>query len=1117
METEFSHTVAVNVDPAASPTPVLPTTRAPIAPGGIVAGYSLQERLGVGGYGEVWRAIGPGGLPKAVKLLFGRSDGPQAETEMRSLQKIKDVRHPFILSVERIEVDDDRLVIVTELAEGSLEDRFFKVQEAKKRGIPREELLGYLRDAAEALDFMRESHGLQHLDVKPANLLLQGGRVKVADFGLVKELQQCSASLVSGFTPLYAAPEVFEGRPSSSSDQYSLAIVYQFLQCGTAPFSGRNPVQLMAQHISGKPDLSPLSPSDRAAVGRALSKTPTARFPSCRAFVEALEERRRSAWQPLPESPARAAVTPEPGTRTPRGVEPGSIVGCPQSLETSVFPPHDLAAGPSAHAPTLFVGIGGLAGRVLRHLKARLAGHFGAPEFSSVFPMLYLDSDPAAIESACTGTAGQALSPDDTLEIGLRDALAYRAQSPRLLEWLSRRWLYNISRSQRVEGMRPLGRLAFVDHGAAIRERLASVLRSATNEETVRRGAAAKRLRLDASSPEVFVVASICGGTGSGAVLDIGYLVRSVFEALGVQKPVLTGILLHATGRREDVAEVQRANAVACLRELAYLCQSHQGYPGDKAIGLPPSPEPPFDHTRLVHLGEDCPDGDLEAAASRVAEYLYRATATPARAFLERQRLDIARSEGSHETRSSLGTFGVGMLGDATAGRSTADPDALCRAVVARWLSRQTGPSEPPSGAEQSRKATAELFERLELTPEQLAAKAMEVVGGRSRKDAEESFLAQLRQILTDRASGDPLAARLRHSVAEHFESPLQSDPASDHPAAMLLRYRADLAAAGQTAANELRRQILAVADSSERRLAAASALTADMTARLADLATRVLDLVRDVDRDCETISFEADVDNRAAGCAECGEGLAGRYVRYAMVYFCKRLLQAISEYVAELRQRTKEVGGSLLGLRVKLEEVAACFQRQEVEPEADEDGSVRGLLERELAARANEPGEDIVNAFDAMLRRQGNVRLRSLVEEELPLDGFARRLREAAIEFALTSRPTTEDVRPTAAQDAAQAQDCENAAAPVLGQVGGGRRVLVTVPQGLSQESWRQRLVRKFGECVSVQGDSEDRVFVLCEVQGISLDAAASKLAKEDRRILEMASRLHTRTDVPW
>ena len=143
MITEIKATQAVAIQPE-------PRTKASLG-GCICAGYMLQERLGVGGYGEVWRAVGPGGLHKAVKILHGFQDGPQAELELKSLERMRDLRHPFLLNIERIEVDQGRLVIVTELAEGSLEDRFEQLVRDGRQGLPREELLAYLRDASDAL------------------------------------------------------------------------------------------------------------------------------------------------------------------------------------------------------------------------------------------------------------------------------------------------------------------------------------------------------------------------------------------------------------------------------------------------------------------------------------------------------------------------------------------------------------------------------------------------------------------------------------------------------------------------------------------------------------------------------------------------------------------------------------------------------------------------------------------------------------------------------------------------------------------------------------------------------------------------------------------------------
>jgi serine/threonine protein kinase len=256
--------------------------------------YELISLLGHGGFGEVWKAKGPGGFEVALKFI--RLGDRAGRMELRALEVMKGIRHAHLLPLFGAWQVGDQLVVAMELADRTLLQRLEEAQAQGLPGIPGQELLEYMREAAKGLDFLNEyrppggegsSIGVQHKDVKPQNLLLVGGTVKVADFGMARALEHTAMQVSSSMTPAYTAPEFLRGQATRWSDQYCLAVTYCHLRGGRLPFNG-TAMELMAGHMMHIPDLSMLPEPERAAVARALSKKPEERWPNCLAFIKAL-------------------------------------------------------------------------------------------------------------------------------------------------------------------------------------------------------------------------------------------------------------------------------------------------------------------------------------------------------------------------------------------------------------------------------------------------------------------------------------------------------------------------------------------------------------------------------------------------------------------------------------------------------------------------------------------------------------------------------------------------------------------------------------------------------------------------------------------------------------
>ena len=139
-----------------------------------------------------------------------------------------------------------QLIVAMELGHKTLDDRQKECRDDKLLGIPADELLPYMEQAARGLDYLHRE-GIVHRDIKPHNIMLVGDVSKVCDYGLVVTTDADLRSTSNAFTPLYASPEAVGEQPvTGRSDQYSLAITYVELRTGKSPYGSETAASVYA-------------------------------------------------------------------------------------------------------------------------------------------------------------------------------------------------------------------------------------------------------------------------------------------------------------------------------------------------------------------------------------------------------------------------------------------------------------------------------------------------------------------------------------------------------------------------------------------------------------------------------------------------------------------------------------------------------------------------------------------------------------------------------------------------------------------------------------------------------------------------------------------------------
>jgi len=260
--------------------------------------YKVRSTLGQGEMGTVYLAEDPViGRQVAIKTLrrqpagAERSDGDVRGRFEREIRAAGMLVHPNIVAVLDVGIEaEETFIAMAYIDGGSLESLL-----VSRRTLAFDRVIGLASQIASGLDHAHE-HGIVHRDIKPANILLTvEGAPMVSDFGIARVAD--STLTRQGATcgsPAYMSPEQAAAQEvTGASDQFSLAIIIYRMLTGEVPFAGESVptvVYRILRHEPVPPELiNPLIPEAASEVLiRALSKLPSARYPSCTAFVEAL-------------------------------------------------------------------------------------------------------------------------------------------------------------------------------------------------------------------------------------------------------------------------------------------------------------------------------------------------------------------------------------------------------------------------------------------------------------------------------------------------------------------------------------------------------------------------------------------------------------------------------------------------------------------------------------------------------------------------------------------------------------------------------------------------------------------------------------------------------------
>lgn len=257
-----------------------------------IGSYVLLNKVGSGGFGDVWKAEKRTALDVnyfALKFFRPKDDQINFENIRKELAVWKQLRGlGNIISVVELDRFEDYVYVVSDFAEGGSLENWFKQNKKAESEVQAVEIVTQILQGLENL----HEKGFVHRDLKPDNLLIMNGKLCLADFGISREVKTHSRATGTAGTIEYMPPEAFEKNPpvSPQIDLWAVGVILQKLLTGELPFPHEMPA-LMFAILQSEPEPMPESVSLglRAIVKKALQKKRENRFQSAKEMRNALQ------------------------------------------------------------------------------------------------------------------------------------------------------------------------------------------------------------------------------------------------------------------------------------------------------------------------------------------------------------------------------------------------------------------------------------------------------------------------------------------------------------------------------------------------------------------------------------------------------------------------------------------------------------------------------------------------------------------------------------------------------------------------------------------------------------------------------------------------------------